>query len=643
MAMNMDGADGRAEVERILRQELSQLLASPFFSRSPVQSRLLRYLVGHRLRGDQPPPKAYAIATEALGRPSDFDASIDSYPRVMVGRLRALLERYYSEQPWLYRLRIPQGSYDVVVQYRAAPPSRATMARAGSLPSLHGGEGAADHEVGGAGDVGRQGRGALSAAGGYDALAALLAPALALPDPPQGIWARLMSWLDRVLPQPHALRRWTMMVAAICLAAMLGGGAALLASYYGQSMHSGAGQRPVETVKGLVPLPLVDVRVAASDEQDPAATAMARAVAARIRDGARRFEMLSLRGGQGGHGEQGGGDVDYLIDVMLTPADEGQMDAVVMVYRLADQRSIWSRRFLLKRANAPDFPALDPAISQIAGNYGVIVRDQTGQLADDYRKGFPCLAQFQRMRVSRQQDGFDKIAACLDQGLKKRPRDPMMLSAQSYMLYNQAMHSNHADKVKEYLEKGTRQAVAAYAADPSSSAAAFARARAYFILGQCNEGMAMARRAEEGNGLDSDMLSRLAILYQFCGRKDEAQRLSTRALMLDPAFPAIAMVARSLVLLEKSKPQEALEQLDGLTNVEAVEAHYYVIQAVAYGQLGLKTNAETAWNRLIALAGMSENARAEDVLRHFRVADIMVRREAMMLRDAGVVPLRTGD
>src|SRR3546814_14257238 len=114
---------GSGDSDRIVAEELERLLASPLFARSPVLSRLLRFLADHRLRGGRSVPKAYAIATEALGRSADFDSAIDSYPRVMVGRLRGLLDRYYADIPWTPRLRVPQGSYELVVQRRAAPPA----------------------------------------------------------------------------------------------------------------------------------------------------------------------------------------------------------------------------------------------------------------------------------------------------------------------------------------------------------------------------------------------------------------------------------------------------------------------------------------------------------------------------------------
>src|SRR3546814_6909392 len=105
-------ASDSGDSDRIVAEELERLLASPLFVRSPVLSRLLQFLVDHRLRGGRSAPKAYSIATVALGRSADFDPSIDSYPRVMVGRPRGWLDRYYADSPWTHRWRGPQRSVE---------------------------------------------------------------------------------------------------------------------------------------------------------------------------------------------------------------------------------------------------------------------------------------------------------------------------------------------------------------------------------------------------------------------------------------------------------------------------------------------------------------------------------------------------
>jgi tetratricopeptide (TPR) repeat protein len=643
------------ELERILRQEMQDLLASPYFARSPVQCRLLRYLVEHRLRGDLPAPKAYAIATQALGRPADFDPSTDSYPRVMVGRLRTLLERYYGEKPWLHRLRIPQGSYEVVVQYRASPPSRSGGVRGdgASLQNLSAKSAAARPASGPIGfspaNIAPLGSDDWDGVGGFDSLSALLdrgEEALPPSSPPSAPlpetrWDRLWAWLDEVLPQPNKLRRWMVIVAAVSIAAMLGGAVALLGHWYANRASAGGVTRPSASYQAYVPLPLVDVQVRAAAAHDPSANAVAAAVRARLRDSGRRFEMVSVMGGDAaGDGEA---KPDYRVEVLLSPAAEGQMHAVFMVHRVADQRSIWSRRYRIGPEDGPDFASLDPAIVQIAGNYGVIVRDQTIFLANDYSAGFPCLAQYQRVRIAQRRDAVEKVAKCVAETVALNPRDPVGLSASSYMLHHVAAREHNAEKAKELRRKSLAAAEAAYAADPASAHAAFAQTRAYFTLGRCPASLGLARRAEDGNPLDADMLSRLAIIYQMCGDGEQASRLSERALSLDQAFPAVPLMARASVLLTQGRPQQALDQLAGMANLQPVTAHYHVLQSLALAQLGRRAEAQEHWNRLIALAGMPENARAEDVLRHFSAVDVIVRREAAMLRDAGVVTRRTAN
>lgn len=97
-----------------LRREAEFVLEDPIFQRSPVQARLLRYLVERALEGG-PAPTQHEIAVDALGKPEDFDLANDSYPRVQVSRLRSSLDNYYSRQlPHDgHRLKIETGQYEV--------------------------------------------------------------------------------------------------------------------------------------------------------------------------------------------------------------------------------------------------------------------------------------------------------------------------------------------------------------------------------------------------------------------------------------------------------------------------------------------------------------------------------------------------
>ncbi len=78
-----------------LRLESTNVLTDVVFKRSPVQSKLLRYLVDATIRVG-PPPTQYEIAVDALGKDPDFDLANDSYPRVQISRLRTNLDNYYA-------------------------------------------------------------------------------------------------------------------------------------------------------------------------------------------------------------------------------------------------------------------------------------------------------------------------------------------------------------------------------------------------------------------------------------------------------------------------------------------------------------------------------------------------------------------
>ena len=75
--------------------EVEHVVASPVFERSATLTRLLRYLYefGVRQTGCA---SQFDIATEGLGKASDFDETTDSSVRVAMSRLRKALAEYYS-------------------------------------------------------------------------------------------------------------------------------------------------------------------------------------------------------------------------------------------------------------------------------------------------------------------------------------------------------------------------------------------------------------------------------------------------------------------------------------------------------------------------------------------------------------------
>src|SRR3546814_10546522 len=68
---------------------------------------------------------------------------------------------------------------------------------------------------------------------------------------------------------------------------------------------------------------------------------------------------------------------------------------------VADQRATWSQQMRLTSDETPEFTAIEPLIAQLAGDYGVIVRDQIQRQPDNFAAGSPCLAQLNRMRQMR--------------------------------------------------------------------------------------------------------------------------------------------------------------------------------------------------------------------------------------------------
>ena len=94
------------------------MLASPTFARAQRSVKLLEYICEKHFAGQDAEVCEYGIATEVLGRPSNFDSAEDAIARVEIHRLRKKLREYYAaegaHQP--LKIIIPPGLYTPVFQ-----------------------------------------------------------------------------------------------------------------------------------------------------------------------------------------------------------------------------------------------------------------------------------------------------------------------------------------------------------------------------------------------------------------------------------------------------------------------------------------------------------------------------------------------
>src|SRR5262245_15051380 len=101
MAAHIGGRDMTLALdERIVtsdeaRSELSCVLASPDFASSQQLTRFLEFIVVEALAGRANRLKEGTVARRALGRRTDFDPRLDCVVRVVAGKLRRTLDRYY--------------------------------------------------------------------------------------------------------------------------------------------------------------------------------------------------------------------------------------------------------------------------------------------------------------------------------------------------------------------------------------------------------------------------------------------------------------------------------------------------------------------------------------------------------------------
>ncbi len=99
--------------EHEVREQLSRLLANPYFSHSKRFPTFLRFVVEYTLAGDAENIKERILGIEIFGRDADYDTAADPIVRVTAAEIRKRVAQYYQEPAHEHELRIalPSGSY----------------------------------------------------------------------------------------------------------------------------------------------------------------------------------------------------------------------------------------------------------------------------------------------------------------------------------------------------------------------------------------------------------------------------------------------------------------------------------------------------------------------------------------------------
>jgi hypothetical protein len=103
-----------------IRDQMEKILSTGTFRNAPAVTSFLRFVIEETLAGRA--IKEYTIATEVLGRPTDFEAGADSAVRSIARHLRTKLHEYYASegQTDVIRINIPKGGYDPVFERNTA-------------------------------------------------------------------------------------------------------------------------------------------------------------------------------------------------------------------------------------------------------------------------------------------------------------------------------------------------------------------------------------------------------------------------------------------------------------------------------------------------------------------------------------------
>ncbi len=576
-------------------------------------AKLLSYLVDQNLAGTDRGIKADTIAVEALGRDSSFDSGTDSYPRVQIGRLRKLLDRFYADNPSDGRFDIPLGDYRIVL-HSANPVSR-TIGFSASVAELgdHSRVGSENHETDASsntwnGDMETEilhTRKVLANTNTrYDTLRE--------PHQPTG---PDVAHNDRLSVENLKKRQaYTMLgVAAFILIA---------ASLWALGLYPKG-----ETIPSAA---FVDSPVLTVDEVQPD-TASAATIAAKVDTfwggSFRRFEVLRLRT------RSIGNDNIRAYRLSTLVLESGPAFDISVQLRDPAGQIIWSRVTQTDGETNNLEDALATIVARVSPLDGVIGQNFLRYNGQKFAPGYPCLLQQNVFVRYRRAESLPKIRAWLQESIDRAQDPAPYLAALSLMKFIEEGKGNG----QRIGKTGTQLAREAIDSNPESSAAVLASACAAFFNAECQRGKKLSEKALELNPYNARIMSYTGIYLLGCGDA-EAESYLRRSMALRPNQITDTPIALALLLLQGDRDQEATEVINDTVTLQVPsEPQHKLVRALASAKRGDIKAARRLWSELAREYPVSSPADPGKIVGQFIITPSIIPIAVKMLEQEEIV------
>jgi hypothetical protein len=522
-----------------LRQEADAVLTTALFRKSPVLSRLLRYLVEQTAQERANTLKSFAVAVDGLGRPPSFDPAADSSARVQMVRLRKALESHYAQhgatgelcmylQPGSYQIRMGKLAVAYPMLYR--PLSAPLASRT------------ADAETGHA------------------------------PVAPQTLTAASPS---------GASRTWLMAGAALTGIVL-----ALLAVFAWRAVGP-TNQSQLSPILELMP---VDAG------GDPQLAGVARAVSGTFADGLPRFKLARVR-------VPNKGDAPVPINEnepvyrLYFQLENNDQSGTVLFLRLNDARTntlIWSREAAIPVEPKAAANALIPLLAEVNGPFGIVATHSAGLYKDVNSGGYPCLVKYFSFLKTRDAATEEQVAECFQKPVEEmRIRATILAARAFFVIEHSAPDQNMATANRQAIEF----ARAAIAEDPNDAAARYAMARLSYLSGDCVSARFYTQQAVDANAISPIILATLASLAQECGYPD-AEALLDQAYVAQSAGNADGRLLLILASVAQNRPEKISElKPSSIPAAAGLRLNYYLSEALIAASQNRQEDAARYWQQ----------------------------------------------